>query len=153
MWNFSHKLCIENQNTHSIFNNFFRKSRRLSMNVEKYDTTRQTTHDDIIRRMRLACWVTNVTNIHAEYVIIIVFRKQTMVTRTLLNITFVCSLLILFIYSCWIYIINMLLLKVHNHQLHCYQYTVKSKIYRRNRQSFNISYNSPKIAQRDWRKS
>jgi hypothetical protein len=153
MRNFSDKLCIENQNTHSISNNVFRKSCRLWMNVEKYDTTRQTTHDDIIRRMRLACRVTNVTNIHSEYVTIIVFRRQNMVTRTLLNITFVCSLLILFIYAWWIYIINTLLLKVRNHQLHCYQLTIKSKIYIRNRQSFNISYNSPKIAQRDWRKS
>ena len=117
MRNLSDKLCIENQNTHYIFCNFFRKSCRLWMNVKKYDTTWQATHDNIIRRMRLACWVTNVTNTHSEYVTIIIFPRQNMVTRTLLNITFMCTFLVLFIYSWWIYIINKQLLKVHNSQL------------------------------------
>jgi hypothetical protein len=69
------------------------------MNVEKYDKTRQSTHDSIIRRMRLACWVTNVTNPHSEYVITVAFPRQNMVRRTLLNITFMCTLLVLLIYS------------------------------------------------------
>jgi len=73
--------------------------------VEKYDITRLATHDNIIRRMRLACWISNVTSTHSEYVILITFPGQNMVTRTLLKITFICTLLVLFIYSWWIYII------------------------------------------------
>jgi len=69
------------------------------MNMEKYYTTRQATHDNIIRRMRLECWATNVTNTHSEYVIIIAFPRQNMVTRTLLYIMFICTFLVLFIYS------------------------------------------------------
>jgi hypothetical protein len=32
----SDKICRENQNTHIMFNNFIRKSRRLCNNVEKH---------------------------------------------------------------------------------------------------------------------
>jgi hypothetical protein len=53
---FQKKLCRENQNTHFMFNNFFsRMSCHLSDNVEKYDTARQATDDNIIRNMRIAC--------------------------------------------------------------------------------------------------
>jgi hypothetical protein len=44
--------------------------------VEKYDTARQATDDNIIRRMRFACWVTKATNTHSEYVILIAFLRQ-----------------------------------------------------------------------------
>jgi hypothetical protein len=33
----------------------------LSDNVEKYGTARQATDDNIIRRMRFACWITEAT--------------------------------------------------------------------------------------------
>jgi hypothetical protein len=39
--------------------------------VEKYGTARQTTDDNIIRRMRFACWITKATDTHSEYVILI----------------------------------------------------------------------------------
>jgi hypothetical protein len=41
-----------------MFSNFFPE------NVEKYDIDRTATDDNIIRRMRVACWVTNATDIH-----------------------------------------------------------------------------------------
>jgi hypothetical protein len=44
--------------------------------VEKYGTARQATDDNIIRRMRFACWITKATDTHSEYVILIVFRRQ-----------------------------------------------------------------------------
>jgi hypothetical protein len=53
-----------------------RKSCRLWDNVEKYGTARQTTDDNIIRRMRLACWITKATGTQSEYVILITFRQQ-----------------------------------------------------------------------------
>jgi hypothetical protein len=45
-------------------------------NAEKCGRTRQTTEDDILRRMRIAWWITKVTNTHSEYVILIVFARQ-----------------------------------------------------------------------------
>jgi hypothetical protein len=43
--------------------------------VEKHGKAGQVT-DDIIRRMRFACWVTKVTDAHSEYVMLIAFPRQ-----------------------------------------------------------------------------
>jgi hypothetical protein len=43
---------------------------------KKYDTTRQPTDDNIIRRMRFACWITMATDTHSEYVILIAFPRR-----------------------------------------------------------------------------
>jgi hypothetical protein len=43
--------------------------------VEKYGTARQAT-DDIIWRMRFACWITKATDTHSEYVVLIAFPRQ-----------------------------------------------------------------------------
>jgi hypothetical protein len=37
---------------------------------------RQATDDNIIRRMRFACWITKATDTHSEYVIILAFARQ-----------------------------------------------------------------------------
>ena len=55
---------------------FSRKSCRLWDNVEKYGTARQATDDNIIRRMRFACWITKATDTHSECVILIAFPRQ-----------------------------------------------------------------------------
>jgi len=44
--------------------------------VEIYGKARQATEDNIIRRMRFACWIIEATNTHSEYVIIIAFPLQ-----------------------------------------------------------------------------
>jgi hypothetical protein len=44
--------------------------------VEKHGTAEQTTDDNIIRRMRFACWITKATDTHSEYVILIAFPRQ-----------------------------------------------------------------------------
>jgi hypothetical protein len=44
--------------------------------VEKYGTARQVTDDNIIRRMRFACWITKATDTNSEYVIFIAFARQ-----------------------------------------------------------------------------
>jgi hypothetical protein len=36
--------------------------------VEKYGRARQAKDDNIIRRMRFACWITKATDIHTEWV-------------------------------------------------------------------------------------
>jgi hypothetical protein len=55
---------------------FSRKSCRLWDNVEKYGTAIQATDDNIIWRMRFACWLTKFTDTHTEYVIFIAFPWQ-----------------------------------------------------------------------------
>ena len=47
---------------------FFRKSCR--------GRDRQATDDNIIRRMRFACWITATTDTHSEYVILVAFPRQ-----------------------------------------------------------------------------
>jgi hypothetical protein len=55
---------------------FFPKSYRLWNNVEKYGRARQATDDNIIRRMRFACWITKATDTHSEYLILIALPRQ-----------------------------------------------------------------------------
>jgi hypothetical protein len=62
---------VEKFKTHILCSiTFPPKSCRLWDNVEKYGTARQATHDNIIRRMRFACWITKATDTHTEYVIL-----------------------------------------------------------------------------------
>ena len=46
--------------------------------MEKYGTAGQATDDNIIRRMRFACWITKATDTHThtEYLILIAFPRQ-----------------------------------------------------------------------------
>jgi hypothetical protein len=74
--NVSDKSRRENK-THILCSTiFFRKSCRLWDNVEKYGRAGQATDDNIIRRMRFACWITKATNTYSEYVILIAFPRQ-----------------------------------------------------------------------------
>jgi hypothetical protein len=74
--NISDKRNRENQNTNCMFNNFFfRESCRWWNNVEKYGVARETTDDDIIRRMFFACYMTKATDTHSEYVILTAFPR------------------------------------------------------------------------------
>jgi hypothetical protein len=59
-----------------MFYNFFPKKCRLWDNTEKYGRVGQATDDNIIRRMRIACWITKATDTHSEYVILIAFPRQ-----------------------------------------------------------------------------
>jgi hypothetical protein len=68
---------VEKLKTHILCSiAFSRKSCRLWNKVEKYGTARQATDDNIIRRMRFACWITKATDTHLVYVIIIAFPRQ-----------------------------------------------------------------------------
>jgi len=44
--------------------------------VEKYGTARQATDENIVRRMRITCWISKATNTQSEYVLIICFPLQ-----------------------------------------------------------------------------
>ena len=67
---------VEEIKTQFIFKSFFRELCFLWNNTEKYCTTRQGTEDNIIRRVRIACWKPKGTNTHSEYVILIAFPLQ-----------------------------------------------------------------------------
>ena len=62
-----------------MFSNFFflvRKSCRLWDNAEKHDGVRRASYDNIIRRMRIARWITDATDAHSEYVTLISIPLQ-----------------------------------------------------------------------------
>jgi hypothetical protein len=71
MKNVSDKTCRE-KSKHILFSN----------NMGKYNSTRQFTDDNIIRRMRFAGWITKATDTHSEYVIYC-FSMTTVFTQTL----------------------------------------------------------------------
>jgi len=76
MSNITDRISTGNQNTHFMFNNFFsRKLCCLWDNVGRYYRAGQATDDNIIRRMRTACWIIKATNTYSEYVILIVFNE------------------------------------------------------------------------------
>jgi hypothetical protein len=56
-----------------MFNIVFFENRAV---YEKYGTARQATDDDTIRRMRLACRLTEATDTHSEHLIRIAFPRQ-----------------------------------------------------------------------------
>ena len=43
---------------------------------KKYGTAGQATDDNILRRVRIACWISKVIITHSEYVILIAFPQQ-----------------------------------------------------------------------------
>ena len=72
-WDVSDKRCRENQNARFMFNNFLEKSWRLWGNVGKCS---EATDENIIQRMRFACWITKATDARSLYVILIAFPRQ-----------------------------------------------------------------------------
>ena len=68
-------ICFKTSSLYAIF--FNQKSCLFFFdNVEKYSRARQATDGDIIRLMRLACWVTKSTNKHSECLILTAFPRQ-----------------------------------------------------------------------------
>jgi hypothetical protein len=44
--------------------------------VEKYGTARQAKDDNIVGRMRFACWINKTTDTPLKYVILTAFQRQ-----------------------------------------------------------------------------
>jgi hypothetical protein len=67
------------------------------MRKKKHGTARQATDGSMIRRMRLACWITKATDTHSEYVIFIAFpRHQWLRTRvSMLHYTHMACLVLI----------------------------------------------------------
>jgi hypothetical protein len=49
---------------------------QLGPHWKKYGRPGQATCDNIIRRMRVACWITKTTDTHSEYVILLLFHGK-----------------------------------------------------------------------------
>jgi hypothetical protein len=66
--------------------------------VERYGTARQATDDNIIRRMRFACYKTKATDTHSKYVIFIAFPLQQWLSEraSMLHYTYIDCL----VYTC-----------------------------------------------------
>ena len=74
---FPNKLSRENQSPYFTFIFFsFNKSCRLWDYVEKWGRAGEATDDNTIPLMPFACWITNATNTHSEYIILIAFPRQ-----------------------------------------------------------------------------
>ena len=71
------KICRGNHNTHFVSNKFFSKNLVVcEINFGKDVRTIHATGDNIIRRMRIACWINRATDRHSEYAIFIALPQQ-----------------------------------------------------------------------------
>jgi len=72
-----------------MFNNFFPENGA----VYETGTAREATGDNIIRRMRFACWITRVyRHTHSEYVILIAFPQPQRLREKSLGVMFIRKL-------------------------------------------------------------
>ena len=69
--------------------------------MEKYCTAGQTTDGNIIRRMRIACWIPKTTNTHSEYEICIAFQLQQWLQEraSMLRYTYITCLVYLTLFN------------------------------------------------------
>jgi hypothetical protein len=66
---------VEETKTHILCSKpFSQKSCHLSDNVEKYGTARQVKKDNIMLRMRFACWIIKAP--HSEYIVLITLSQH-----------------------------------------------------------------------------
>ena len=74
-WEMFQAKVVEKIKTHILCSMTFfpRKSCRLWDNVEECDRATQATDGNIIRRMRIACCITKVTNTVTQYVVLTSF--------------------------------------------------------------------------------
>ena len=82
----SEKIGRQNHNTVYVKQLFPPRSCPFWGNVEIYSTAGQVTNGSVIRRMRLACWITMSTDTHPEYVIFLAYFTAKMVARIPLNV-------------------------------------------------------------------
>jgi hypothetical protein len=85
----------ENQNTHLMFNNFFKKIvpfMRCAENMVEPDRPQMT-----IWCMPIACWMTEATNTHSEYITLTAFPLQQWLHEhfSMLRCTYLACLVVL----------------------------------------------------------
>jgi hypothetical protein len=88
MRNVSDKSCRENQNTHFVLGNFFNS--KIVPFIKWKNFAQQGRPQMTTWRMRIACWITKVTNIQSEYVILIAFPLQQWLNQRALLLRYTC---------------------------------------------------------------
>ena len=80
-----------------------RNSCRFCGSVVQHGTARPSADDNIIRRMRIACRITEATDTHSEYVILIAFPRQHWLRKraSLLRYAYIAWLVIVEVCYCW----------------------------------------------------
>ena len=107
MRNVSDKSFRENQNTILCSITFFSENGAVyEIMRKKYGRARQTTDDNIIRRVSFACWITKATSHTLRICNSFFFSTATVVTRTLPNVTLYVHCL--FCYHCYCYSVSCL---------------------------------------------
>jgi len=76
-----HTFCVlwlgeKQKHTFCVFVTFIRKSCHVWDKVENNGRAGQVTDDNIIRRMRIACWITEAADLHLECVIFIALARK-----------------------------------------------------------------------------
>jgi hypothetical protein len=86
MGNVSEKF-MEKIKTHVLCSTIFLPENRTVYEVMlKHGTARQVIGDNRIRRMRIACWITRATEIHAEQVILLSMAKMAVRSASMLRL-------------------------------------------------------------------
>jgi BarA-like signal transduction histidine kinase len=70
------KSCRENHNTHFMFNNSFPPENRAVYEIMWTNMAESERPQMTIWRVRIACWVTKVTDTQSDYVILMGFPWQ-----------------------------------------------------------------------------
>jgi hypothetical protein len=91
---FQIRICRENKSIFLCSIHFLLKIMPFRENVGKYGAAREAIDDNVTRRMRLACWITKVTDTYSNYLIVTAFaRQQWLRERALvLSYTYIASL-------------------------------------------------------------
>jgi len=76
MRNVSDRAVGKNQKTHFMFNNFVPKIVPFMRQCENYCTAGKATDNNMIQRMRFACWIAKVADTHSEHVILNALPQQ-----------------------------------------------------------------------------
>ena len=71
--------------------------------MEKHGRTRQATDDNIVQRMRFACWIKKATDILSEYVILIVFPWHNIYAKAPYSYYYTYTLCLVIINLCVVY--------------------------------------------------
>jgi len=98
-WEMFQTKFVEKIKTHNFCVEYYfpQKSYLLWDNVEKYGTSRQATDGNITWRMRIACWITKVTDTHSEYLLLIDFLHGNNGYADAPHCYFICTLRLLLI--------------------------------------------------------
>jgi hypothetical protein len=104
MTNVSDKSCVENQNTHFLFNSLFFENRAIYEIMWK-NIVESDWPEMIVWPTRIACWITKATNTHPEYVTLNAFPLQKWLQEraSVLRLTYIVHFVIVYKTGCVLY--------------------------------------------------